>query len=174
MIIRVSLLLFLAALLVFLSVELFLGIALPGLAGALTTLGSALLLSAFALLIVTGLWTVAKAIVASVADYFSSAQRAQRRLRFVQAKQDQLKRLFHFKALKIKYLNEQSRKRLLKLNDRKHIRSLSKAIDESLLSLKTKLPEAVYLQLQQDNAHYRNQQDIAALLTLQQKIANLV
>ncbi|MGZ8182023.1 MAG: hypothetical protein ACXWT1_08710 [Methylobacter sp.] len=174
MIIRISLLLILASLPVFLSVELLLWLAVPGLPGALTMLGSAMLLSAFAVLIGAGLWGVSKIFVYSAWDYFSSKQRVQRRLWFVQARQEQVKRLFYFKTRQIKYFNELSRKRLLKLNNRKHIRTLSKAIDKDLLSIKTKLPETTYLQLQQDNVRYRNQQDIEALLTLQQKIFTLV
>lgn len=158
----------------FLLVELLLWLAVPGLPGVLTTLGSAMLLSGFAALIIAGLWAVAKIIVRSVLDYFSAKQRGQRRLWFVQARQDQVRRLFYFKTRQIKYVNELSRKRLLTLNNRKHIRSLSKAIDTELLSIKTKLPGTTYQQLQQDHARYRNRQDIEALLTLQQKISTLV
>ncbi len=174
LIIRISLLLILASLPVFLLVELLLWLAVPGLPGALTMLGTAMLLSAFSVLIIAGLWGVFKIIVRSALDYFSSKQRVQRRLWFVQARQDQVKRLFYFKARQIKYFNELSRKRLLKLNNRKHIRSLSKAIDKDLLSIKAKLPGTTYLQLQQDHAHYRSRQDVEALLTLQQKISTLV
>lgn len=158
----------------FLLVELLLWLAVPGLPAALTALATAMLLSGFATLIIAGLWGVAKIIVRSVLDYFSAKQRGQRRLWFVQARQDQVKRLFYFKTRQIKYVNELSRKRLLKLNNRKHIRSLSKAIDKELLSIKTKLPGTTYQQLQQDHARYRNRQDIEALLTLQQKISTLV
>ena len=158
----------------FLLVELLLWLAVPGLPGVLTTLGSAMLLSGFAALIIAGLLGASKIIVRSVLDFFSSKQRVQRRLWFVQARQDQVKRLFYFKTRQIKYVNELNRKRLLKLNNRKHIRSLSISIDKDLLSIKTKLPGTTYQQLQQDNARYRNQQDIEALLKLQQKIATLV
>ncbi len=158
----------------FLLVEVLLWLAVPGLPGVLTALATAMLLSGFAALIIAGLWGVGKIIVHSVLDYFSAKQRVQRRLWFVEAKQDQVKRLFYFKTRQIKYFNELSRKRLLKLNNRKHIRSLSKAIDKDLLSIKAKLPGITYQQLQQDHARYRNQQDIEALLTLQQKISTLV
>ncbi len=133
-----------------------------------------MLLSGFAAIIITGLLGVFKIIVRSVLDYFSAKQRVQRRLWFVQARQDQVKSLFYFKTRQIRYFNELSRKRLLKLNNRKHIRSLSRSIDKDLLSIKTKLPGTTYLQLQQDHARYRNKQDIDALLTLQQKISTLV
>lgn len=133
-----------------------------------------MLLSAFMVLIIAGLLGVVKITARSVLDYFSAAQRVQRRLWFTQARRDQVKRLFYFKTKQIKYFNELSRKRLLKLNNRKHILALSKAIDKDLLSNKTKLPETTYRQLQQDNVRYRNRQDIEALLKLQQQISNLV
>jgi hypothetical protein len=173
LIIRISLLLILASLPVFLWVELLSWFAVPGLPSALTMLGSAMLLSAFAVLIIAGLWGVFKIVVRATLDYFSSRQRVQRRLWFVQAKQAQVKRLFYFKTMQIKYVNELNRKRLLKLNNRKHIRALSRSIDEDLLSNKTNLPETTYLQLQQDNVRYCNQQDIESLLKLQQHIATL-
>lgn len=133
-----------------------------------------MLLSAFAALAIAGLLGVSKILVRSVLDYFSAKQRTQRRLWFAEARQDQVKRLFYFKTMQIKYVNELNRKRLLKLNNRKHIKALSRSIDQDLLSNKTKLPETTYLQLQQDNARYRDQQDIESLLTLQQKISNIV
>jgi hypothetical protein len=174
LIIRISLLLILASLPVFLSVELLLWLAVPGLPGVLTTLGTAMLLSAFAALAIAGLLGVSKILVRSVLDYFSAKQRTQRRLWFAEARQDQVKRLFYFKTMQIKYVNELNKKRLLKLNNRKHIKALSRSIDQDLLLNKTKLPETTYLQLQQDNARYRDQQDIESLLTLQQKISNIV
>ena len=173
MIIRISLLLVLASIPVFLLVEVLLWLAVPGLPQVLTQLGSAMLLIAFALLIISALLGIFKVVVRSVSDYFSSKQRVQRRLLFVQARQDQVKRLFYFKTLQLKYFSELSRKRLLKLNNRKHIRSLSRAIDQDLLSMKKSIPATTYKQLQQENTRYRDQQDIAALLELQQRISTI-
>lgn len=133
-----------------------------------------MLLSAFALLIIAGVWSVSRIIVCAMLDYFSAKQRVQRRLWFVQAKQDQIKRLFYSKTMQIKYFSELNRKRLLKRNNRKHIQSLSRSIDKDLLSIKDKLPETTYLQLQQENARFRSQQDIESLLKLQQKISTIV
>lgn len=174
MIIRIALLLFLAALPVFVAVEVLVRLAVPVLPNALTALGSAMLLSAFALLISTGLWGAAKIIVSSALAYCSATQRAQRRLWFIQARQDKVKRLFYFKTVQINYINELTRKRLLQQNTRKHIRALAKAIDKDLRAIKTQLPETSYRQLQQDNILYRNQQNVEALLQLQQKIASLI
>jgi hypothetical protein len=174
LIIRISLLLILASLPVLLLVELLQRLAVPGLPDAFTMLGSAMLLSGFAGLVLAGLLGVFKIVVRSIIEYLSAKQRVQRRLWFVQARQEQFKRLFHFKVQQIKYFSELNRKRLLKHNNRKHIRSLSKAIDKDLLSIKHKLPEAIYQQLQRDNDRFRKQQDIESLLKLQQKISTLV
>lgn len=164
----------LASLPVFLLVELLLRLTLPGLPGALTWLGSAMLLSGFAILIIAGFWGILKIIAVSFLNYFSIKQRVQRRLWFVQARQEQLKRLFHYQTKQLKYFNELNRKRLLKRNNHNHLQSLSRSINDQLLSLKPKLSQKIYLQLQHDHVHYRKQQNIEALLLLQQKISTLV
>ena len=174
MIIRIALLLMFAAFAVFLSADLLLWLAVPGLPGLMTRLGLAVLLSAFALLLITGLIVIIKLIIAANFDYFSARQRLQRRLWYIQAKQDQLNRLHYFRTLQINYFNELKRKRLLSANNRRHIHSLSKAIDKDLHSIKQQLSKTTYLQLQRENIRYRDQQDIEALLKLQQKIATIV
>ncbi len=140
----------------------------------MTQLGLATLLSAFALLLITGLLLIGKLVVTACRDYFSTRQRLQRRLLFVQAKQEQFKQLFYFKKLQINYFNEVKRKRLLMADNRQQLQALSQAIDKDLLMIKPQLSKTTYLQLQQEKTRYRNQQDIEALLTLQQKIATLV
>lgn len=174
MITRLSLWLALAAFPVFFAVELLLRLAVPGLPTLLTLLASMMLLGAFLLLITVGLIGVTKVTVCALADYFSAQRRAQRRLWFIQARHEQIGRLFYFKKMQMRYAYELNRKRLLMLNNRKHIRSLSKTIEQDLRAIKTKLPETAYRQLQQDHAHHRNQQNIEALLTLQQKIFSLL
>jgi hypothetical protein len=159
---------------VFISVELLLWLAVPGLPGLMTRIGLATLLSAFALLLITGLVVIIKHIIASCFDYFSARQRLRRRLWFIQAQQDRLKRLFYFKTLQINYFNELKRKRLLNANNRQHIQSLSKAIDKDLQSIKQQLPKTTYRQLQREHIQYRDQQDIESLLKLHQKIATIV
>ncbi len=174
LIIRIALLLMFASLAVFMSVDLLLQLAMPGLPGLMTQLGLAALLSAFALLLITGLAVIIKRIIASCFDYFSARQRLQRRLWFIQAQQDRLKRLFYFRTLQINYFNEMKRKRLLIANNRQHIHSLSKAIDKDLQSIKQQLSKATYQQLLRENVQYRKQQDVESLLRLQQKLATIV
>lgn len=117
---------------------------------------------------------IGRLIILSILEYFSEQQRLQRRLLFIRAKQDQLKQRFYLRTVQINYFAELKRKRLLASNDQKHIRSLSKAIDKDLLSIKQQLPKTAYLQLQQENTHYRKQRNSKALLELQQKIARLI
>ena len=162
-----------AAFTVFFSADLLLWLAVPGLPVLMTQLGLVTLLSAFALLLITGLFVLIKLIIGSLFDYFSASQRVQRRLWFIQAKKEQLKLLFYFKTLQINYFSELKRKRLLNANNRQHIQSLSKAINKDLLSIKKSLPKTTYRQLHQENVRYRNQQDVDALLKLQQKIATI-
>jgi hypothetical protein len=171
LIIRIALLLMFSSFAVLVSADLLMWLAVPGLPGLMTRLGLATLLSAFALLLITGLFAIIKRIIAAGFDYFSARRRLQRRLWFIQAKQDQLKRLFYFKTVQINYFNELKRKRLLSANNRQHIQSLSKAIEKDLQSIKQQLPKTTYLQLQQENVRYRDQQDVEALLKLQQKVA---
>ena len=163
-----------AALAVLVSVDLSLWKAVPGLPELMTQLGLAALLIAFGLLLAAGLAVIFKRIIRSFIAYFSARQRWQRRLWFIQAQQDRLKQLFYFRGVQIRYFNELNRKRLLSANNRKHLRSLSKAIAKDLLSVKQRLPKTTYLQLQQEHSRYRELQDIEGLLKLQQKIAALV
>ena len=174
LIIRIALLLMLASFTVFISVDLLLWVAMPGLPDLMTQLGLATLLSAFVLLLITGLFAIIKLIIAACFDYFSARQRLQRRLLFIQAQQDRFKRLFYFRTVQINYFNELKRKRLLSVNNRQHIQSLSKAIDKDLLTIKQQLSKTIYLQLQQENVQYRDQQDAEALVKLHQKIATIV
>ena len=174
MIIRIALLLMFAAFAVFMSADMLLWLAVPGLPGLMTQFGLATLLTAFALLLITGLFIVIKLIIAACFDYFSARQRLKRRLWFNQSQQDRLKQLFYFRTLQINYFNEHKRKRLLSANNRQHIKSLSKAIDKDLHSIKQQLSKKTYLQLRRENIQYRDKQDADALLKLQQKIATIV
>lgn len=148
-------------------------LAAPSLLKLMTQLGLAILLSAFALLLITGLLNVLKLILQNCRAYFSAQQRKQRKLLFMQGKEEQIKQLFYFRAAQINYFHDLKRKRLLNANNRRHIRQLSKTIDKELLSVKNQLPPATFKQLQQENSRYRTRQDSAALLELQQRITML-
>lgn len=172
--IRIALLLMFVSFAVFISADLLLWLATPVLPELMMQFGSAILLSAIALLIITGSFAIIKRIITACFDYFSTRQRLQRQLWFIQAQQDRFKQLFFFRTLQINYFNEIKRKQLLNANNRQHIQVLSKAIDKDLQLIKQQLSKTTCLQLQQENTRYRDRQDIEALLKLQQKIATLI
>jgi len=153
--------------------ELLSWLAVPALPDALSQLGLAMLLSAFVVLLCVGLAGALKMIGCTVADYFSSSQRTRRRLLFAQARQDQVKRLFYFRTVQLKYFNALKRTRLLKANNRKHIHLLSNAINQQLMSLKPSLAAETFKELQQQNARCRRQQNVEALLQLQKQITTM-
>jgi hypothetical protein len=174
LIIRITLVLLLTSFAVFILADLSLWLDMPVLPELMTQLGLVTLLSAIALLITTGLFVIIKLIITACFEYFSTRQRLQRELLFIQSQQDRFKQLFFFRALQINYFNDIKRKQLLKVNNRQHIQALSKAINKDLQSIKQQLSKTTYLQLQQENVQYRNQQDIDALLKLQQKITTFI
>ena len=170
MIIRIVLYLTLAALAMMMLADLLLSLRLPSLPELFTQLGIVTLLSAFLLLVLTGLLMVIKRIVVAWKVYFSASQRLQRRVWFIQAKQDRLVRLLHFRRVQINYFTKLKRKQLLNANDQQQLKALSKQIARDLLRIKQQLPKVIYMQLQQEHKQCLVLQDMAALLTLQQKI----
>ncbi len=173
MIIRIALLLLVCAFILLGSADLLSLLTLPYLPEFITQLGLGLLFCAFALLLIMGLLLMIKQIAQACVSYFSVTQRRQRRLLFIQNKQQQLKQLFYCQALRIHSVHELKRHQLLRRNNRKHLVALSNAIDQDLQALKAHLPSTAFKQLQQQNRYYRQQQDSAALLQLQQKIITL-
>lgn len=174
MIIKIVLLLTLAAFCMIMLADLLLSLSLPSLPELLTQLGIITLLSAFLLLVATGLLMVIKRTLLTWRVYFSASQRLQRRLWFIQAKQDRLVRLLYFKTVQISYFKQLKIKQLLKANDQKQLQTISKKIVRDLSRLKRQLPKATYVQLQQEHKRWLALGDLDALLTLQQKIEDCV
>ena len=170
MTIRIALLLLFFALAVLSLAEVLLWVGVATVPELLIQLGLGLWFSAFGLLLMTALLWFVNTLLQESRAYFSAHQRGQRRVLFIQTKQQQLKQLFHFRALRINYFHELKRQQLLKRNNHKHLNALANAIDQDLQALKTSLPTATFKQLQQENRRYRKQQNSAALLQLQQKI----
>jgi len=170
MIIKVVLFLTLAAFGMMMIADLLLKLSLSNLPGLFTQMGIVTLLSAFLLLVVTGLLMVFKRIVLAWRAYLSVSQRLQRRLWFIQAKQDRLMRLLYFRRVQISYFNKLKRKQLLSTNDQQQLLAISKEITRNLSRIKRQLPKATYVQLQQEHRQWMVCHDIEALLKLQQKI----
>jgi len=174
MIIRLVLLLTLAAFSMMMLADLLLRLRLPNLPELFTQLGIVILLSAFLLLVIMGLLMVIKRILLAWKIYFSANQRLQRRLWFIQAKQDRLMRLLHFKRMQISYFTQLKRKQLLSANDQQQLQILSKGIARDLSRSKRQLPKATYVEFQQEHRRWLALQDMEGLLTLQKKIEGFV
>ena len=174
MIIRIVLFLTMLAFGLMMLADLLVILSLPSLPELFTQLGVVILLSAFLLLVLIGLLMITKHIVLALKTYFSVCQRLQRRLWFIQAKQDRLLRLLYFKRVQISYFTKLKRKQLLHINDKQQLQVLSKEIAKDLLRIKLHLPKVIYLQLQQEHRQWLAQQDMEALLILQEKIDGIV
>lgn len=173
MIVRISLLLLMAALMAFVVMDILAWLAIPVLPHLLTPLGLGLLFSGFGLLLITGLLLVAQKIFKSFLNYFSNHQRMQRRLLFINQKQQEITRLFSLKTAKITYISDLKRRRLLHKNDQKHLLMLSKTIDHDLSAIKKNISASQFKQLHNTYIHYKKNQDSEALLKLQQQIASI-
>jgi hypothetical protein len=117
LIIRLFLLLLFGAMASYLLAIVFDQLAMTSLAGHLTWLGSMVLLSAFSLILSAGLALLARLMVASICDYFSTQQSIERRLLFFVNKHNRINQFFELKKSRLVYLNQQQRKQLLKKNE---------------------------------------------------------
>jgi hypothetical protein len=132
--------------------------------GILSLLGSfALLFTHLALLAV-------RQTVRELCSYFSGIERRQRRLLFIQGKLDREQRLFFHRRLQTRYFLEARKRRLLRTNDRKHSRSLAKAIDTDLAGVKAVVSRDQLEAWKRQNRTYRKQANIEGLIALQQTI----
>jgi len=158
----------------FVAADLFLWLGFGSLTASLARIGSALMMGSFVTLSVKGIWVLFKSVVLSVVDYFSAPNRLQRRVFFIQNKENQLDRLFYFRKMQMHYFSRQQIKHLLNKNNRQQLRSLSKAVESDLQAIKKNIPSTTFKYLQQQNKSYRNRQDIEGLLKLQQHLSSLV
>jgi hypothetical protein len=117
LIVKLSLLLSAAALAGFLLVTAIGQFLFPGLAEHAVKVASLLLLSAFCLLLLTGLIQIGRLVMACVFDYFSSQQRHEREQLCFLNQYNRLNRLFQLKKARITYDCQQQRKRLLRQNN---------------------------------------------------------
>lgn len=154
--------------------DLLLNLSLTGLPEICTQLGVMTLLSAFLLLVTTGLLMLSQRIIQGWKAYFSASQRLQRRLWFIQAKQDRLVRLLYFRVVQVNYFTKLKRKQLLRVNDEQQFQSLSKQIASDLIRIKRQMPKTTYMQLQQEHRRWLALKDMDALLTLQRKIEGFI
>jgi hypothetical protein len=138
----------------------------------LTVMADFLLLLALSLFVILGLVSILKFSLKALIDYFSSAQRLQRKLLFLQNRKDTLHKQQYFKSIQLRYFNDLKRKHLLKLDNRRQSLALARLIQKSLNVQKKHIPTALFKQWQLEQKLYRQQQDMLGLIQLQQKITN--
>ena len=119
MIIRLALLLIFAAIANFVLAIALDQLTLTSFSVYVSNLGSIMLLCAFSLLLLAGLWTIFRLMLTSICNYFATRQRMERRLLFYTSQHNRLNRLFHFKKVRLLYISQQKRKSLLKKHDKK-------------------------------------------------------
>ncbi len=86
---------------------------LTGLAEQVTHISALALLSAFCLLLVTGLLHISRLVLLSIREYFTYRHRIERKLLYYSNRQRRLTRLFQLKKTRVLYDYQQKRKRLL-------------------------------------------------------------
>jgi hypothetical protein len=173
MLIRIALWMMLLCLPLFLLAKMLLVFTFIILAAFATQLAAFLLLAAFGVLILAGLFGILQRSWHMIRDYFSAQQRENRHVLFVKNTHSNQKRLFHFQRLQINYFKERQRKSILEKNNQQHINALSKAIEQDLQNIKHALSKDHFSQLHAENRRYRVQQNEQALLKLHHKIANI-
>jgi hypothetical protein len=170
--IKIAFSLFIASLTLFLTAEIL--SALPGQDFSKTfyQIGISALLVSFGLFFIALLLLACKQIVQGFCRYFSGIERGQRRFWFMQGKIDQEQRLFYHRRLQTRYFLEAKKRRLMRADDRKHSRSLSKAIDTDLAEVKSRIPADQLEAWKRQNCACLRQTDIEGLIALQQLIMN--
>ncbi|MGR8940192.1 MAG: hypothetical protein ACU83V_05730 [Gammaproteobacteria bacterium] len=168
--IKIAFSLFIAALTLFFTAEIlsFLPVSAPE--KVFYHLGALSLLASFLLWLITLLLLAGKQIVRGICGYFSGIERQQRRRRFMLGKIEQERRLFSLRTRQTRYFIDVKRKRLARADDRKHSRSLARAISRDLAMIKPRIPPERFKAWRLQNTQCRRQADIVGLIALQQTI----
>lgn len=171
-VIKIAFSLFIASLTLFLTAEGLSALPSQSFSKAFYQIGILSLLASFGLLLITLLTLAGKQIVRGFCRYFSGIERGQRRLWFMQGKLSQEQHLFFHRSLQTRYFLEAKKRRLTRADDRKHSRSLSKAIDTDLAGVKSRIPADQLEAWKRQNCACLRQTDIEGLIALQQLIMN--
>lgn len=170
MFIRITLLSLAFGFVLLVAAKLLFWLRLSFIAEAVTWLGLMLLLLASVVFILIAAFALIRSLWQALRGYFSAPQRHYRHLLFLQLRQNQLQQLLGFKTQQLRYFHNVAKNRLLAKDNRKQLKSLSKAIDKDLQNLKKQLSKSAYKDLKQQNKAYYRGLNSDALLKLQQHI----
>lgn len=145
--------------------------ALQGLAAFAATLGSAILLAGFALLLALGIVYALRCIAGDAARYFSRTERVLRKLLFAESRRRELQQRRFSELRQLDYVNALTRARLQRANDKRHVRLLAGSLYRQLHAARGAMPRVAYKELCQAIRRSRRRCDGEALLALQKRIA---
>jgi len=142
--------------------------------GMLTTLFYAvagkMLLSAFALLLISAIITALMVIAQELSAYFQQDAAALRQVLAAHTRRQHLQQQAEQENRQLAYVQRMKRLRLLAANDRKHLRSLYIAIHLELQAIKAQLPANHYATMRKTLRQYHKRADAKAMLALRQQI----
>lgn len=173
MLIKLVLVLFFGALLLLASADVLLNFARSSVAENITRSALTLLLSAFALLMLTAIIKSSHYLIGQVRHFFSASQRLQRRLFFFANKQAQFAELVTQQRQQLYFFKQQQQRQLLNKNNRQQVEALSKTIQHQLIMLKPSLSAAAFKRLQTQHKRYRRQLNSEGLIDLLHTIESL-
>jgi hypothetical protein len=140
------------------------------LAEFMDTIGVDTLLAGFALLLTAGAFHAVKFIAADIAHYFSGQEETRRKILFAQARRLELEQRQICELRQLDYFHVLNRARLLRANDKKHLRLLAKSLYRQLRAVRDNMPRPLYKDLKKAIRAHRRRQDCEALLSLQEQI----
>lgn len=170
MLFRVFLSLMVCALALFFAGLVLQKLALEDLAELIATLGADILLAGFALLIAIGIAYVLRITVSDMVRFFSAKAVVRRKVLFVQDKRREMQQRRLSELMQLNYFDVMQRARLLRVNDRKHVRLLAKAVNRQLDAARANMPQPLYKDMKKTIQAYRRRLDADALLSLQKQI----
>ncbi len=138
--------------------------------GFLYWLAGKSLLLAFGLLVALAAMALLAAIWRELRGYFSTESRALRRVLCLRTRGLNARQNWLAQTRQLRFWAGLKRKTALQANNRRHLRSLFRAIDADLQGAKTQLSQFDYRRLRKALRQYHKQADIAAMLALREQL----
>jgi len=138
--------------------------------GALYWLAGKIMLLAIGLLVALAAMAFLAALWRELRGYFSAEARTLRRLLSLRVRGLNAQRYWLAQTKQLRYWTGLKRKAALQANNRRHLRTLFRAINADLQAVKSQLPQPDYQHLRKALRQYHRQADIAAMLALREQL----
>lgn len=129
-----------------------------------------IMLLAFGLLMALAVIALLAALWRELRLYFSAEARTLRRLLSLRSRALNARRSWLAQTKQLQFWTGLKRKAVLRANNRRHLRSLFRAINADLQRAKSQLPQLDYRRLRKALRQYHRQADIAAMLALREQL----